>query len=93
MTNLRRDDNFSNFLIKPRLFKSGLIRAVFKDSGKIAWFNDALTIHLTIRDDSSTHSLSSQLGSGSSSQDLLGAFKICRISCGVTQKSNSKVHH
>ena len=47
-----------------------------KDSGTIAWFNDALTILVTIGDNSSTHSLSSQLGIGSSSQDLLGAFKM-----------------
>ena len=47
-----------------------------KDSGTIARFNDALTILVTIGDNSSTHYLSSQLGSGSSSQDLLGAFKM-----------------
>ena len=75
MTNLRPDNNFSKLPYEAQaFFKSGLIRAVFKDSGTIALLNDALTIHLTIGDNSSTHSLSSQLGSGSSSQDLLGAF-------------------
>ena len=35
---------FKTSLSSPGFFKSGLIRAVFKDSGTIAWFNDALTI-------------------------------------------------
>ena len=49
MTNLRPDDNFSKLPYQaPTFFKSGLIRAVFKDSGTIAWFNDALTILVTI---------------------------------------------
>ena len=60
MTNLRPDDNLKKLPYQaPTFLKSGLIRAVFKDSGTIAWFNDALTILLTIGD----NSLSSQLGS------------------------------
>ena len=75
MTNLRPDDNFSKLPYQAQaFFKSRLIRAVFKYSGTIAWFNDALTILVTIRDNSFTHSLSSQLRSGSSSQNLLSAF-------------------
>ena len=36
MTNLRPDDNFSKLSYQaPAFFKSGLIRAVFKDSGTI----------------------------------------------------------
>ena len=55
MTNLKPDDNFSKLPYQtPKFFKSGLIRAVFKDSGTIAWFNDALTILVTIGDNSST---------------------------------------
>ena len=37
MTNLRPDDNFSKLPYQARLYTSSLIRAVFKDSGTIAW--------------------------------------------------------